>query len=180
MAMEGGPYREPKPLSEIIPPDRRKHRVAIIVIASMIAGATLFQIARAALGDADDNPPLPPQSSTEQAPLPPVPPPGTVSLPAQIPSSGPLTSAEVERVVAFHRRAVKQTCWDGRSGTTNATAKITLNLIVGANGSVVDASSSGDDPLVASCVEAQSRTWQFPAHGERSSTIQVPFIFQRM
>lgn len=177
MAIEGGPYREPKPLSEIIPPDRRKQRVAIIVIASMIAGATLFQIVRAALGDAD-NPPIT-QSATEQPP-PTVVPTSTFETPPS-PSPGPLTTREVEQVVASHRRMVKQTCWDGRSGQTNATTKVMLSLIVGTSGSVVSASaSSSEDPLVASCVEAQARTWQFPAHGERSSTIQVPFIFQRM
>jgi hypothetical protein len=177
MAMEGGnPYREPKPLSEIIPPDRRRQRIAIIVIASMIAGATLFQIAKATLGDAD-NPPIPvsQQSTTEQPPSTVIP---TSTFDYPPPAAGPLTSAEVERVVASHRRMVKQTCWDGRE-TKTTTAKVTLNLIVGASGTVVSSSASGDDPLVASCVESQARTWQFPAHGERSSTIQVPFIFQR-
>lgn len=38
------PYREGKPLSEIIPPDRRAQRTAALVIASMIAGVALWVV----------------------------------------------------------------------------------------------------------------------------------------
>lgn len=87
-----------------------------------------------------------------------------------------LTADEVERVVAAHRAALKQVCWKDQTHAA-APSKVTLSIVVGANGDVVSATSNGDDALVASCVEAQVRTWQFPAHGERTSTVQLPFLF---
>jgi hypothetical protein len=40
------PYREEKPLTEIIPPDRRRLKAAGLVVLSMIAGALLLHLAR--------------------------------------------------------------------------------------------------------------------------------------
>lgn len=41
----GSPYREGKPLTALIPPDRRRQKTVILVVASMIAGALLWQLA---------------------------------------------------------------------------------------------------------------------------------------
>jgi hypothetical protein len=43
------PYREEKPLSEIIEPDRRRQRTIILVASSMVAGVALFLVGRWAL-----------------------------------------------------------------------------------------------------------------------------------
>jgi hypothetical protein len=43
---------------------------------------------------------------------------------------------------------------------------------------VSSTSSSGDDPVVAKCIESQVKTWQFPAPGS-STTINIPFKFVR-
>jgi len=51
--------------------------------------------------------------------------------------------------------------------------------VVGANGDVVSAQAHGGDPLLGSCIEEQARRWQFPAHGERSASIDIPFVFDR-
>lgn len=151
------PYRQPKPLSGLISPDRRRQKTALIVIASMIAGVVLFEVGRGLL-------------ETSHAPPPPV--------GGRGPTPGPLTPAEVQGVIAAHRTALKQACWDGRAEASDS-AKVTLSLIVAANGEVASASASGSDARVASCVEEQARTWSFAAHGESSSTIQVPFLFSR-
>jgi hypothetical protein len=165
-----GPYREAKPLADLIPPDRRRQKTAALVVMSMIAGVVLFQGARW-LFEAPSATPVPPPlvTATSRDPW--------VEL-TSAPSPGPLTQEEVERVVAAHRVAVKQACWD-RLNVREGSAKVTLSIVVGANGDVVSAEASGSDALVAMCIENQARTWQFPAHGERSSTIRVPFVFTR-
>lgn len=160
-----GPYREGKPLSEIIPPDRRKQRTAIVVIASMIVGAAIYQVTRTMLDDTG--------ASTV-----------TVSPTAPIDSvspvrPGPLTAQEVEDVVGAHRGAVRSTCFEQLSaGATSV--RITVDLVVGSTGSVTSAQARGDEAKVAACVEEQARGWRFPAHAEESTTIQVPFVFQRL
>lgn len=165
-----GPYREPKPLAELIAPDRRRQKTAVLVVASMIAGVLLFQTGRFILEDRRDDPVPPPPAQTV-TPSPPT------STPP-VPTPGPLTSEEVQGVVAAHRVSLKQACWEKRTHKADS-AQVTLNLIVGANGDVVSASASGSDALVAMCVEGQARTWQFPAHGQRSAPIQIPFFFSR-
>ena len=174
------PYREPRPLSEVIPPDRRRERSAILVITSMIAGAALWEVARWALEERDSIAAPPPRielvatASTTGEPAPP-------PTPANDePASFSLTSEEVQRVVAAHRAGLKQKCWTDESSVSRlASAKVTLSLVVGAKGNVVAASATGTDALVASCVETQARTWVFPAHVERSASIQIPFVFTR-
>lgn len=99
------------------------------------------------------------------------------------PGRGELTSEEVQRVVAIHRTAIRDVCWERTTRTTAknepATVKVTASIVVGANGDVVSIAATGTDALVASCVEGQVRTWKFPAHAERSATVQIPFVFAR-
>lgn len=92
-------------------------------------------------------------------------------------SGGGLDQASVERVVAAHRTGVKRTCWE-RGGADKSSANVTVTATVAPNGSVSSTSSSGDDPVVAKCIEAQVRTWQFPAPGS-TATIAIPFKFVR-
>ena len=170
-----GPYREPKPLADLIPPDRRRVRAAALVLTSMIAGAALLQLANWALEERASTartegyvPRL--ENGVDHAP------PAVAREPASI----TLTADEVQRVVAAHRAAVKRVCWDKENAPSRiASAKVTLNLIVGAKGNVVSASTTGTDALVASCVEDQARFWTFPAHAERSASVQIPFVFAR-
>lgn len=90
---------------------------------------------------------------------------------------GGLDQAGVERVVAMHRTGVKRTCWE-RGGGEKSSVNVTVTANVAPNGSVSSTSSSGDDPVVAKCIENQVRTWQFPAPGS-STTINIPFKFVR-
>jgi thiol-disulfide isomerase/thioredoxin len=57
------PYRQDKPLADLIPPDRRRAKAAALVIASMIVGACLFALASwglPLLGTTTAPPPPPP------------------------------------------------------------------------------------------------------------------------
>ena len=170
-----GPYREPKPLSEVIPPDRRRARTAALVLGSMIAGAALLQLAHWALEERESTATTQGVEVVAATVGPSAP-----AVGGQEPPSITLTADEVQRVVAAHRAAVKEVCWEKENAPSRvASAKVTLNLIVGAKGNVVSASATGTDALVASCVEAQARSWLFPAHAERSASVQIPFVFTR-
>lgn len=92
---------------------------------------------------------------------------------------GGFDQAAVERVVANHRAGVKRTCWERNSGPDQkSSVNVTVNANVAPNGTVSSASSSGDDPVVAKCIESQVRTWTFPAPGENKQ-IALPFKFVR-
>lgn len=92
---------------------------------------------------------------------------------------GTFDQAAVERVVANHRAGVKRTCWERNSGPDQkSSVNVTVNATVAPNGTVSSASSNGDDPIVAKCIENQVRTWTFPAPGE-SKQIALPFKFVR-
>jgi hypothetical protein len=91
---------------------------------------------------------------------------------------GGLDSAGVERTVRNHSAGVKRTCWERGGADQKSSVNITVTANVAPNGSVASTSSSGDDPVVAKCIENQVRTWQFPPPGS-STTINIPFKFVR-
>jgi predicted Zn finger-like uncharacterized protein len=93
-------------------------------------------------------------------------------------AGGGLDQAGVERVVAVHRTGVKRTCWERGGADQKSSVNVTITANVAPNGSVSSTSSSGDDPVVAKCIESQVKTWQFPAPGS-STTINIPFKFVR-
>jgi hypothetical protein len=93
-------------------------------------------------------------------------------------SGGGLDQAGVERVVAGHRAGVKRTCWERGGADQKSSVNVTITANVAPNGSVASTSSSGDDPVVAKCIENQVRTWTFPAPGS-NTTINIPFKFVR-
>ncbi len=116
------------------------------------------------------SPPVEPRSTT----LPPGLPAERDGQPMQ-----PLDHAAVERVVAAQRAGVKRACWERRPGDEERTVmNVTVMLAVGPNGTVDSTSSNGTDPVVAKCIEAQVRTWKFPASGT-TTTINIPFKFVR-
>ncbi len=95
---------------------------------------------------------------------------------SELPPSGPLDQQGVERVIAAHRAGI---CWERRNGDEGrASANITVSVTIAPNGSVSAASATGDDPVVASCIEAQMRTWTFPA-GVTTTNVNIPFKFVR-
>ena len=91
---------------------------------------------------------------------------------------GGLDSSSVERVVAAHRTGVKRTCWERGGADQKASVNVTVSATVAPDGSVSGTSSSGDDPVVAKCIESQVKTWRFSAPGA-TTTVNIPFKFVR-
>jgi predicted Zn finger-like uncharacterized protein len=99
-----------------------------------------------------------------------------VSGPSGAAASGTsLTADQIEPVVRSHSVGVRRTCWE-RGGSTVSSANETLTLTIGGNGRVSNASSSGNDPITGTCLEKETRSWQFPPTGA-TSTVAIPFHF---
>jgi predicted Zn finger-like uncharacterized protein len=91
---------------------------------------------------------------------------------------GGLDSSSVERVVASHRAGVKRTCWERGGADQKSSVNVMVSATVAPDGSVSGTSSSGDDPVVAKCIESQVRSWRFNAPGS-TTTVNIPFKFVR-
>lgn len=88
-----------------------------------------------------------------------------------------LDAASVQRVVAAHRAGIKRTCWE-RSDDDRRSASVDVRLTIDTDGRVTTARATGDDPVVAKCIEAQTRTWLFPSPSSQT-TVNIPFKFIR-
>lgn len=93
-------------------------------------------------------------------------------------SGGGLDAASVQRVVRDRQAGVKRTCWERGGSDQKSSANVNVSVNVAPNGSVSSASATGDDPVVAKCIENQVKTWSFPAPGSQT-TINIPFHFVR-
>jgi hypothetical protein len=168
----GDPYREPKPLRELIAPDRRRERALMLFAGGIIAGGLLVHFGPELFARY----PTEIDPAPEPAPIPIViedkPPPVIES-----PATGTLGSAEILSVVAQHRIAVRRACWERQKPPALTSASVSVTIEVAPNGDVASVESQGDNALVASCVESQVRRWKFPAHAERSAAIAIPFRF---
>jgi hypothetical protein len=91
---------------------------------------------------------------------------------------GGLDQSSIERVVASHRTGVKRTCWERGGADQKSSVNVTVSVTVAPNGSVAGTSSSGDDPVVAKCIESQVRGWMFNAPGA-TTRVDIPFKFVR-
>jgi len=85
-----------------------------------------------------------------------------------------LDATSIQRTIANYKAGVKRACWD-RSSENKPSANVKVHVTVAPNGSVTSASGSGDDPVVAKCVENQVRGWKFEGGGET----EIPFHFVR-
>jgi hypothetical protein len=99
------------------------------------------------------------------------------------PAGGQLSQGEMTGVVAQNQPRVRRKCWqpalDGQSANGPKNARVTVNITIGASGSVESASASGaerDFPGLASCIGAMVKQWRFPPSGG-SSQVTVPFLF---
>ena len=89
-----------------------------------------------------------------------------------------LTADQLQSVVTAHGLGVKRTCWERGASTANsANERLTLT-ISGTNGRVINASSDGNDAITGTCLEKETRNWQFPITGA-NSTVTIPFHFVR-
>lgn len=91
---------------------------------------------------------------------------------------GGLDSSSVERVVASHRSGVKRTCWERGGADQKSSVNVTVSATVAPDGRVSRTSSTGDDPVIAKCIESQVRNWRFNAPGA-TTTVNIPFKFVR-
>jgi hypothetical protein len=92
-------------------------------------------------------------------------------------TGGSFDQAAIERVVNSRKAGVKRICLE-RSSSTASSTKVNATITIAPNGSVQNVSTTGDEPVVAKCIEQQLRGWAFPAPGE-VSTVQIPFVFVR-
>lgn len=91
---------------------------------------------------------------------------------------GGLDANAVQNVVRSRAPGVKRTCWERGGGDQKSSANVTVAVNVAPNGSVSSASATGDDPVIAKCIENQVRGWQFPPPGS-PTTVNIPFHFVR-
>ncbi len=100
-----------------------------------------------------------------------------LAVPPPPSGAGVFDIAAVQRVVAQHRASIKRTCWD-RTGRTDAPSHVdvTVAVTVATDGRVTATTSSGDEPVIAKCIEAQTRTWRFPPPSAQT-TVNIPFKF---
>jgi hypothetical protein len=115
-------------------------------------------------------------ASPKSPPLPVTPPPPSTDAP---PGPTELDAQAVQRVISSHQAGLRRTCWERADRTDQpTTANVTVAVNVGTNGRVTNATATGDDPLVAKCIERQVRTWTFPAP-PNETTLNIPFKFVR-
>jgi hypothetical protein len=92
-------------------------------------------------------------------------------------TGGSLTQEDVQRTVGTYQNSVKRKCWDTAAPNT-PTANVNAAITVAADGSVSSVTATGNDPMVAKCIEGQVRNWRFSAPGGKT-TVNVPFKFVR-
>ncbi|MBP9112803.1 MAG: zinc-ribbon domain-containing protein, partial [Polyangiaceae bacterium] len=87
---------------------------------------------------------------------------------ASVGSSGggsSLTADQIQATVGRYQLGIKRSCWERQSGTVSA-ANIKIKLNVNGRGGVDSSElAESNDPVVGKCIEAQVRSWQFPATG---------------
>ncbi len=97
-------------------------------------------------------------------------------------TGGPLTEADISRVVQGRRAFVSRRCWEpalaAKPPSLPASAKVSVALSIAGDGRVADATATGGDgfPGLAGCVQGQVRTWTFPRN-DGQSAIKIPFVF---
>jgi hypothetical protein len=87
-----------------------------------------------------------------------------------------MTEGQIMAVVMQHQQGVKRTCWERSSGTTPS-ANVQVQISVSPTGAVQSAQATGNDPVVAHCIENEVRGWKFPMGS--SVPIVIPFHFVR-
>ena len=92
---------------------------------------------------------------------------------AQAPSQC-LSECQVQLVIWMHQVEVRRQCWEKRD-VVKPTISVSVLLTVDPEGGPQGVSTSGDDLLVAQCIEDQVRGWHFPAVG---CTQKVGFAFK--
>jgi hypothetical protein len=151
--------------------ERTKYRSKVDDTLKRVASATSLDGAQKATADLSALKPSG-SSASSMIPLP-----LDTSGPGPSGGSGTFDQASIERVVNTRKAGVKRVCLE-RSTSTASTTKVTATLTIAPNGQVQNVSTTGDEPVVAKCIEQQLRSWSFPAPGD-TKTVQIPFVFVR-
>lgn len=168
------PYRDGKPLAELIPPDRRAQKLAAIIVASMALGVLLWVMGGVMLdrlrADAY-TPPVPSEVPYDEPPPPDEPP-----RPEDLPRAATLNAESIERVVASHRAALNRRCWATAPAPKPKRVSVTVSLTIDPKGHVAQVSSTGDDAAMRRCLEREIKAWVFPAPAS-DTQVSLPFRF---
>ena len=151
------PYRDGKPLADVIPPDRRKHKAIALVVAGFLGGAFLVWMLQPP--DTKAQSAMPPQPSDDK------------------PARGAITQREVDAMVTKHHDDLRMTCFLGRSEPD--AAKVHLTIDIDKNGAVTRSAYEGSDSRVTTCVDKEIRGWIFPVHDRSATAIDIAISFDR-
>ncbi|MCA9581222.1 MAG: zinc-ribbon domain-containing protein [Myxococcales bacterium] len=94
-------------------------------------------------------------------------------------SGGSLSADQLRSVVSKNQTSIKR-CWETtlRAVGKASDVRATINLTIGASGTVQKVSASGANlPGLGKCLEGAVKRWRFPTAGEATST-QFPVVFQ--
>lgn len=98
-------------------------------------------------------------------------------------ASQPLSTSQIQSTVSRFTPSVRRSCWqpalDAREPSAPTSARVTVSITVGADGTVQGASADGDPrgyPGLGSCISRRVRGWTFPP-SSGTTTVQVPFVF---
>ncbi|WP_394829952.1 GYF domain-containing protein [Pendulispora albinea] len=104
--------------------------------------------------------------------------PSTTSGPTNQPGGGAsLSEEQIRAVMNQHSAGVRRNCWE-RGQAQQSVVSVTVHMTINGQGQVTSASSDGNEPAIAKCIETSVRSWQFPATGG-PSTVNIPFKFVR-
>jgi hypothetical protein len=91
--------------------------------------------------------------------------------PLQHPVHGPLPQTLISRIVDRKRGELRAKC-----AGPHLTGHVVVTLIVGLDGRVYSARTSGAPAAAAACFERTARTWRFPP-SDSPTTVELPFFF---
>jgi hypothetical protein len=87
------------------------------------------------------------------------------------------SSGQVQQFVSTHQAAIQRTCWE-RNPSNRLASNVSVTLTVDPDGSVQGVSATGDDQVIAKCIENEVGRWRFPGMG-CSQRMNIPFHFVR-
>ena len=88
------------------------------------------------------------------------------------------SEGQVQQVIAQHQTAIRRTCWE-RNQTEKPAASVAVALTIAPDGSPQGVSVTGDDPMVARCIEGDLHSWHFPAMGcSQKTAFSLKFVRQ--
>ncbi|MFO0668829.1 MAG: GYF domain-containing protein [Polyangiaceae bacterium] len=91
-------------------------------------------------------------------------------------SGGHRSEDSIQQTVRNYSLGVRRTCWE-RSGVQTPSVNINAKISIATSGQVNSVEASGNEPVVAKCIEEQVKKWNF-GPGD-TVTVNIPFKFIR-